>query len=402
MHSSLRPPRLDLVSVSGLQGVQGVRQTARAAVMRTTHGLVLGLGLLLCRNTAILQRLGEEVSLLLGGRLSVGRLGRLLRVGTRWHGRTPSTPSTTSTPRSAGAHLCGPREALGPQACVCDRLEELLDVGGHTHESILPQLVPWVSDEFDEGDEEAPGVRTVHYQTLQQHPGDLFLYDLLFALCEEVEQHAAEVVRVGVGVSQLVGDGREEEVAAVHVELLGEVGEDLQGRVVRVGAALLHVVRQIDHESVEDRDVISGLPLLGLIKGPQVQLPTQLNQKPTLPSPEKAVDVLFDAVVAEDCLVVAEYLGCVFDLLEEVDLEVGHEGVGELHLPREGRQDEVAHLDAVLRDDVAQGEVVLAQKLGVVVQHYQQHTKRSLVKLLDGFGELHFPQVGLHEVEVLQ
>lgn len=43
-------------------------------------------------------------------------------------------------------------------------------------------------------------------------PGDLFLHSLCVRLSEEVEQAAAEVVRVAVGIPQLVGDGCQEQV----------------------------------------------------------------------------------------------------------------------------------------------------------------------------------------------
>ena len=40
---------------------------------------------------------------------------------------------------------------------------------------MLPELEGGVLDELDEGDEETPRVRTVHDQTLQEHPRDLQL-----------------------------------------------------------------------------------------------------------------------------------------------------------------------------------------------------------------------------------
>ena len=54
-----------------------------------------------------------------------------------------------------------------------DGLEELLDLWGAGDELVLPELEGGVLDELDEGDEEAPRVRTVHDQTLQEDPRDL-------------------------------------------------------------------------------------------------------------------------------------------------------------------------------------------------------------------------------------
>ena len=46
-------------------------------------------------------------------------------------------------------------------------------VGGAKH-----VIAPWVLDELDEGDEEAPRVRAVHNESLQQDPGDGLLHNL--------------------------------------------------------------------------------------------------------------------------------------------------------------------------------------------------------------------------------
>ena len=53
---------------------------------------------------------------------------------------------------------------------------------------------------------------------------------------------------------------------------------------------------------------------------------------------------------------------------DHVDLEVGRERVGELHGAREGAQDEIAQLDAVGRDDVAELVVAAAEELRKVVE----------------------------------
>lgn len=57
-------------------------------------------------------------------------------------------------------------------------------------------------------------------------------------------------------------------------------------------------------------------------------------------------------------------------LRESVYLEVWCEGVGEPHVAGEGTEDEVPHLDAVGRDHVAEGEVVVTEELREVVEQY--------------------------------
>ena len=46
----------------------------------------------------------------------------------------------------------------------------------------------------------------------------------------------------------------------------------------------------------------------------------------------------------------------------------------------------VTDLDAVWRDDVAEAVVVVAQKLGKVVQEDQQHAEGAAVQPVKGFG----------------
>lgn len=66
-------------------------------------------------------------------------------------------------------------------------------------------------------------VGTVHDEPLEKDAGDLLLYHLRLGLGEQVEQHAAEVVRVLVRVPELVGHRVEEEVAALGVQLVGQL-----------------------------------------------------------------------------------------------------------------------------------------------------------------------------------
>jgi hypothetical protein len=74
---------------------------------------------------------------------------------------------------------------------------------------------------------------------------------------------------------------------------------------------------------------------------------------------------------------------------------------GQSHVAREGGEDEIPHLDARGRDDVAEAEVVVAQELGEVVEQHQQHPQRALVQQPDGLVQLHVHQVRLQELEQL-
>lgn len=63
----------------------------------------------------------------------------------------------------------------------------------------------------------------VHNEPLQQDARYLLLDHLRLSLGEQVEQHAAEVVRVLVGVPELVRHRVQEEVAPLGVELVGKL-----------------------------------------------------------------------------------------------------------------------------------------------------------------------------------
>lgn len=70
------------------------------------------------------------------------------------------------------------------------RFEELLDFGSTVDKLVGPELERRVLDQFDERDQQSPGVRPVDNESLQQNPGDLLLDGLRVGLCEQVEQAA--------------------------------------------------------------------------------------------------------------------------------------------------------------------------------------------------------------------
>ena len=78
---------------------------------------------------------------------------------------------------------------------------------------VLPKVVSWVFDELDKSDEEAPGMRTVNDQSLQQDSRDLLLYGFSVGLGKEGEEGAAEVVGVAIGIAKLIGYCIQEEIS---------------------------------------------------------------------------------------------------------------------------------------------------------------------------------------------
>ena len=84
------------------------------------------------------------------------------------------------------AYLLLPWLLRGHHAGPGDGLEELLYLWGAGDELVLPELEGGVLDELDEGDEEAPRVRPVHDQTLQEHPRDLQKGEDTILVCYQV------------------------------------------------------------------------------------------------------------------------------------------------------------------------------------------------------------------------
>jgi len=77
----------------------------------------------------------------------------------------------------------------------------------------MPELELRVLDEFNECDEKSPWMRSVDNEPLQQHTRDLLLDRLRVRLRKQVQQSAAEIVRVTVWIAQLIGNGIQEQIS---------------------------------------------------------------------------------------------------------------------------------------------------------------------------------------------
>lgn len=90
----------------------------------------------------------------------------------------------------------------------------LLNLWSTLYKFMAPKLEWGILDEFNKGDKESPWVWAVHYQPFQKDSGNLFLDCFRVGFSKEMQEGAAEVVSVTVGVAQLIGDGVQEQVAA--------------------------------------------------------------------------------------------------------------------------------------------------------------------------------------------
>lgn len=69
----------------------------------------------------------------------------------------------------------------------------------------------------------------IHQERDEDVPSDLLLDGLLSGLEEEIEENTAKVVRVRVGVSQLVGNSAQEEVATLGIQFHQQSLENVHG-----------------------------------------------------------------------------------------------------------------------------------------------------------------------------
>lgn len=98
------------------------------------------------------------------------------------------------------------------------RLHELLD---HClipqDEWLLCEAVLRILQQLSEGDTQAPGVRVMSLQALNEDPGDLLL-DGLVDIIEEVDDHPRIEVSVAVNVPELIYDGVKQAHAGVRCQ----------------------------------------------------------------------------------------------------------------------------------------------------------------------------------------
>mmetsp|Transcript_42174 Transcript_42174/g.109367 ORF Transcript_42174/g.109367 Transcript_42174/m.109367 type:complete len:264 (-) Transcript_42174:1570-2361(-) len=213
-------------------------------------------------------------------------------------------------------------------------------------------------------------------------------------------------MRVIVGVAQLVGQAVEEQVAPLGVQLRHEALEDVRcggghgrrgGALVAAGA-LERSHAEVEHQRVHERHVVARAAHHRVLLAEQQPLAQLERKRRGAARLEEGVHLRREQL-GQQVLGVGQRARRLVDLREQVHLEVGREGVRQAHVAREGAQDEVAHLDAAGRDDVAQRKVVLAQKLRKVVQQHQQHAQRAAVQQPHGIAQLRVAQVRLQEAQ---
>lgn len=95
----------------------------------------------------------------------------------------------------------------------------LLYLRGAVHKLVGPELVNGILDEFYEGDEQPPRVRSVDDESLEEHPGDLLLHCLRVGLSEQVQKAAGEIVRVTIRIAKLIRDRVQKQISRKNIHI---------------------------------------------------------------------------------------------------------------------------------------------------------------------------------------
>lgn len=136
------------------------------------------------------------------------------------------------------------------------RLHQLLYGGLVPHdEALLGEAVLGVLQQLSECDAQAPRVRLVSLETLDEDPGDLLLHTLLSYVVIQVKHHPGVEVCVAIDVSELVDDGVEEAHAGLRRQLLDDLLKDLVAFLLKrllLGVVLVSAVLDIECDSIKN------------------------------------------------------------------------------------------------------------------------------------------------------
>lgn len=112
-------------------------------------------------------------------------------------------------------------------AATGNRLKQFFDFWSTVHEIVIPEFVVVVFDELNECDEKTPWMRTVHDESFQEHSSYLLLDCFGVGFSKQVQQGAAEVMRVAVGVTELVCNSIQIQIPTLSVEIHCKILEDI-------------------------------------------------------------------------------------------------------------------------------------------------------------------------------
>ena len=86
-------------------------------------------------------------------------------------------------------------------------LKKERDLGSNVNVLLVPKVVLPIAEEFDEGDQRTPGVRTVNKEPLEQDSRHHLPEPVDLNLVEEIQHQGAEPMCVGIGVAEVQHHG---------------------------------------------------------------------------------------------------------------------------------------------------------------------------------------------------
>lgn len=98
-----------------------------------------------------------------------------------------------------------------------DALKQHGDFGCDANELLVPELVLQIAEQFNEGDQSTPGMRTMYDEAFQKDASHHFTETIVLHFHKEVEEQRAEPVGMGVGISQMENHGAQEVVLSFNI-----------------------------------------------------------------------------------------------------------------------------------------------------------------------------------------
>ena len=224
---------------------------------------------------------------------------------------------------------------------------------------------------------------------------------MLVVLVELEESHGEEV-SVTVGEAELIGAGIDDDGAKlVGVGLRNQEGQDFKGgsvvncpvsirlvggrRALGSGSLLLLALFSLNQTDVENETVDQGnIPLSSLRVAEFLDQSGSQEVRRSLvlrSSIQEGVDLrLAECRVFEAVTVIIKKRRSLIDLGKLIELQRGGEGIRELDVLGEGRQDNVSELDPTGRDDVTEGLVIQQQEVREVMEEKNEDLEEAAVE----------------------
>jgi len=111
-----------------------------------------------------------------------------------------------------------------------NRFEKFLDLWSAVDEFVVPKLEDRILYQLNKRNQQTPRVRSIDNQPLQQHPRDLLLNGLSIGFGKQAQQYTAKVMCVTVGIAELIGDGVNEQVTTLRIQVDGQTLENVHIR----------------------------------------------------------------------------------------------------------------------------------------------------------------------------